>query len=190
MSRTDTRQQILDIAETLFQTRGYTSVRLRDIATAVSIKHAALYYHFPGGKEDIYVEVMARSFQRHQQGMAAAINEAGPDLAAQLRAAANWLLSQPPVNIARMEQSDFPAIGPSAAESLSLLLYNALRQPLRTALHHNASRLGITDLDLAAISFVSLVESIHSSNNPYLSSQKEAIIDGLIEMLLQGWLKR
>lgn len=52
------RENLLDTAEQLFTSRGYTAVTLKDIAKALGIKQASLYYHFPLGKEDLYVEVM------------------------------------------------------------------------------------------------------------------------------------
>src|SRR3712207_7847163 len=37
-----THQRILDSAEALFMARGYSAVRLRDIADEIGVKHAAL----------------------------------------------------------------------------------------------------------------------------------------------------
>lgn len=189
-----THQRILDVAETLFSTRGYTSVRLRDIASAIGIKHAALYYYAPGGKEQLFVEVMLRNLQRHRLGMEAAIAAAEPGLRAQMRAVAHWLLSQPPINLARMEASDFPAITAENAQRLSLLLFDSLRMPLQTVLEQ-AQNEGIVNLPnpgLAAITFTSLVETIHkqAEAEPIAASEAATIVDQLIDMLLYGWLKR
>jgi AcrR family transcriptional regulator len=45
-TRTDTRQQILDVAGDLFTQRGYAGTSLADIAERLHITKAALYYHF------------------------------------------------------------------------------------------------------------------------------------------------
>jgi DNA-binding transcriptional regulator YbjK len=45
----ETRRLILEAAESLFSTRGYSAVKLRDIATAVNVKHGALYYYWLNG---------------------------------------------------------------------------------------------------------------------------------------------
>lgn len=183
---------MLDAAEALFSARGYSSVRLRDIAAAVGIKHAALYYYVPGGKEQLFVEVMERNLHRHRAGLAAAIAAAGPELRAQMRAVSGWLLSQPPLNLARMDASDFPAISPEHAERISALIFDSLRLPLAEALERAqaAGIVALPDPGLAAITFVVLVESIHADTGPYMVGRKEQIIDQLIDMLLNGWLTR
>lgn len=189
-----THSRILDVAEALFSARGYTSVRLRDIASEIGIKHAALYYYAPGGKEQLYMDVMTRNLQRHRLGMEAAIATAGPILRDQMRAVAHWLLSQPPINLARMEASDFPAIGSDNAQKLSLLIFDSLRVPLQDALER-AQAEGTVDVQnagLAAITFTSLVQTVRkqAEAEPVGASETSAIVDELIDMLLCGWLKR
>lgn len=44
---TDTRARVEAAALELFATKGYTATSLRDIAAALGITKAALYYHFP-----------------------------------------------------------------------------------------------------------------------------------------------
>jgi AcrR family transcriptional regulator len=57
------------VAQQLFAARGYTSVTLKDIADRLGIKQASLYYHFPGGKEDLFVEVMIHHLEQRRQGL-------------------------------------------------------------------------------------------------------------------------
>lgn len=187
-----THQRILDRAESLFLTQGYSLVRLRDIADELGMKQAALYYYAPDGKEDLFVQVIERSMGRHRAGMEAAIQEVNGDIGAQMRAVAAWLLSQPPVNVSRLGESDFLAIDPAKAAQLSHLIFDALRLPLTGALEQ-ARQLGVIDLDncgLAAITFVSVIEMIHADTSPFIVHSKETIINQLIEMFLKGWLKR
>ena len=47
----DTRQRILDTATDLFVERGYEATSLREIAEAVGVTKAALYYHFTSKDE-------------------------------------------------------------------------------------------------------------------------------------------
>ncbi len=46
-----TADRILDIAETLVQTRGYEAFSYADIADALSIRKASIHYHFPSKAE-------------------------------------------------------------------------------------------------------------------------------------------
>lgn len=192
MSDNDTQRMILNAADSLFSERGYASVRLKDIADAVGVKHAALYYYFPGGKEELYTAVMQHSFQRHQLGMTEAIAQADDDVRSHLWAVADWLLAQAPVNVGQIERSDFAAIAPENAQALSSMIYDSLRQPLREALARAQKRGEIApiDVDLAAVSFITLVQSVHGTINPYLIPRKRDVVDSIINLLLSGWLPR
>jgi AcrR family transcriptional regulator len=46
MVRADTRQRILDVSAVLFVEQGYDGTSLREIAEALGVTKAALYYHF------------------------------------------------------------------------------------------------------------------------------------------------
>lgn len=191
-SDNDTRQLILNAADALFSERGYVSVRLKDIADVIGVKHAALYYYFPGGKEELYTAVMQHSFQRHRVGMTDALATADADLRSQLWAVADWLLAHAPVNVGQIERSDFAAIAPENAQTLSTMIYDSLRQPLREALIGAQARgeIGPIDVDLAAVAFITLVESVHGTINPYLMERKRETIDRIIDLLLNGFLPR
>jgi AcrR family transcriptional regulator len=63
----DTREQILDVAERLFSTQGYEATSLREIAEQMGFSKAALYYHFTS-KTDI---LMALHLRLHEVGLGA-----------------------------------------------------------------------------------------------------------------------
>jgi len=55
--RSDTAEQILDLAETLIQTRGYSAFSYQDIADSLGIRKASIHYHFPS-KTDLGIAVV------------------------------------------------------------------------------------------------------------------------------------
>ena len=61
--RSETAEQILDLAETLIQTRGYSAFSYQDIADALGIRKASIHYHFPS-KTDLGVAVVNRYIDR------------------------------------------------------------------------------------------------------------------------------
>jgi len=71
-SKTD----ILDLAIPLFAQSGYASVSMRDIASAVGIRAASLYHHFPD-KQTLYLQAMTRAFEDKAQGFAEALTVTG-----------------------------------------------------------------------------------------------------------------
>lgn len=181
------RTRVLDVAERLFIERGYTAVTLRDIAGELGIRQASLYHHVPGGKEQLYIEVIEQAMARHRQGLTAAIAAAGPVLEAQLHGAATWLLSQPPVNLGRFTRSDLPAIEQPHARALMLTIYEALLQPLQTVFEEAQESRGIRCFDavLLAGSFIDIIEGIHSGST-YFTTPPQHLAAQMIDVLLNG----
>jgi len=70
--RSETAEQILDLAETLIQTRGYSAFSYQDIADSLGIRKASIHYHFPS-KTDLGVAVVNRYIDRFD----AALKEVG-----------------------------------------------------------------------------------------------------------------
>jgi AcrR family transcriptional regulator len=187
-----TRARILDAAEELFATRGYAAVKLRDIASAVGLRHASLYYYVPGGKEQLYVEVMERTFVRHRVGLEQAIAQAGDDLRAQMHAVAQWLVTQPPLDITRMQYADMPVLDPTHANQLMKLAYDSLRTPVVGAIDRGVKtgRIAVPDLDIAAMGLISLLQSVHSIPVAYRTIPTERLGQQLTDMLFDGWRTR
>jgi TetR/AcrR family transcriptional repressor of nem operon len=65
MERNNTVNQLLDIGETLLQTRGYHDFSFKDMATHVGIKTSSIHYYFPT-KSDLARELIIR----HTEDMA------------------------------------------------------------------------------------------------------------------------
>ena len=61
--RSETAEQILDLAEKLIQTRGYSAFSYQDIADSLGIRKASIHYHFPS-KTDLGIAVVDRYVAR------------------------------------------------------------------------------------------------------------------------------
>jgi AcrR family transcriptional regulator len=58
----ETRRQIVAKASELFLAKGYKGVSMKELAEAVQVTSAALYYHFPKGKEDLFTTMIQSVF--------------------------------------------------------------------------------------------------------------------------------
>jgi AcrR family transcriptional regulator len=58
----ETWRQILTAAKELFLAKGYKGVSMKEIADVVQVTPAALYYHFPKGKEDLFTKMIQTLF--------------------------------------------------------------------------------------------------------------------------------
>jgi AcrR family transcriptional regulator len=83
----------MDVAEMHLGGGGYLGVSLEEVAREVGVSKPALYYHFPRGKEELFVAIAHRALEHHREGLerAMAAHDSG---AAKLRAVARWLMSE------------------------------------------------------------------------------------------------
>src|SRR5690242_14581980 len=59
--KTDTRDRVLRTAATLFRTQGYHATGLNQVLAEGGAPKGSLYFHFPGGKEQLAVESLQLS---------------------------------------------------------------------------------------------------------------------------------
>ena len=59
----ETRERILAVAERLFLAKGFKGVSMKDIADEVQVTTAALYYHFPEGKQDLFLSMVQQAMR-------------------------------------------------------------------------------------------------------------------------------
>lgn len=184
----DARQRVLDVAEELFMTRGYNSITLRDVADALDMRQASLYYHFPEGKEQLFVAVATRTFERHRHGMDAALATAPVAVGAQLHAITDWFASQPPLNLMGMMHADMPALTPAQRQHLGRVAYDAMFTPLRRLFGTAQSRGEIRPVhpDLLAGSFLTLLDGLNHALRQEGAPPRAALVDEIIMILLEG----
>jgi TetR/AcrR family transcriptional repressor of nem operon len=79
--RSETAEQILDLAETLIQTRGYSAFSYQDIADRLGIRKASIHYHFPS-KTGLGMAVVDRYVARFGAALEAiAADQSQPSMA-------------------------------------------------------------------------------------------------------------
>lgn len=180
--------RVLDAAEQLFSERGFASVTLRDIASACGLTHAALYYHVPGGKSELYIAVTERLLERHRHGLAAAMEGAGAGLEGKLVAVATWLLSHPPMDLLRMTYSDMPELDERDATRLADQAFASMLMPIAQAIRE-AAQAGEVEADdpvLIAGGLVGMIESLHAIPERSLTRSRIEMAQELIGTFMRG----
>ncbi len=182
------RERVLVAAEQLFAAKGFGPVTLRQIATQAGIHHSSLYHHVPGGKADLFVEVMERMFARHESGLTAALQTHPSDLPAQLYAAADWLLTQPPIDLVRMEYVDMPELNPAQVERLTNVAYTTLQMPVIQALQTAQAQGSIQhdDFDLISGGLLGMLQSLHAVSEQVAGKSRQSMAHRLIDVFLDG----
>ena len=183
------RERVLSVAEELFHERGYNAVSMRDIADALEMRQASLYYHVPDGKEQLFVEVTERGLERHQTGLAQVIAEAEPNIAAQLTVAAQWFGSHMPMKLLSMLETDMPAISSENSQKLVYMAYQAMFMPIARLFQQAMDRGEVRQMDPNRLAghFLSLMDGIsYSATAGFAVEPIDRLIDDMIDVLLNG----
>ncbi|BCZ20729.1 TetR/AcrR family transcriptional regulator [Mycobacterium senriense] len=56
--KTDSKKRMVEAARRLFREHGYLGTALSDVVTESSAPRGSIYFHFPGGKEELATEVI------------------------------------------------------------------------------------------------------------------------------------
>ena len=182
------RERVMDVAERLFARKGYNAVTLRDIASEIGIHHTTVYHHVPGGKEQLFIDVVERNLAHHRQGLTRAIDGAPPDIRSQLRAVADWLLSQPPMDLVRLVYSDLPSIDPVQADRLSRIAFETMLLPIEAILRkaQEQGTIEYEDLILAAGTFIGMIESLYAVPQQVTIKSRQKMAYEMVDLLLNG----
>jgi TetR/AcrR family transcriptional repressor of lmrAB and yxaGH operons len=71
----DTRTRMLETTARLLQQRGYHGTALNDILAESGAPRGSLYFHFPGGKDQLVIEATRATVDRITEGLRAALAE-------------------------------------------------------------------------------------------------------------------
>lgn len=190
----DSRERVLAAAESLFNEFGYATVTVQDIARKLGIKAASLYYHAPGGKEELFVMVIERALNRHRQGIKDALLAAPENLRQQFHGMVTWFLSQGPLGFLRLMMSDLPGLAPENADRLRKLCDQSLIQPILAVIEAASGRNEIkapSQPELLASSLLSMVDGIWYATTVQTPERSpETLIDGYIALLIDGLAPR
>ena len=190
-NKSSSREAVLNAAEELFTIRGYKNVKLKHIADNLGIKQASIYYHFPLGKEDLYVEVMLRHLEHRHTVLKKLIAQANPDLESCLRQLGIWLIKQPPLNGARMILTDLPQLSPEKAVEIESAMYRCAFAPIEDLFIKYRSDLQDNLRESPGFiggTFLSAIEALYTVKR-YGFKSDEQLVTELITLLLQGALK-
>jgi AcrR family transcriptional regulator len=187
---TASRERVLNGAEYLFNTRGYSAVSMRDIADSLSIRKASLYYHAPDGKEQLYVEAAIRNLRRHRDGISQAIAATKhSSLEVQLLAVSFWFTDNLPLRLLSMLETDMVALSRKHAEYLVEQAYQTLYAPIATLFERAQKQGEIRAIDPAQLAgyYLSLMDGIsYGSTSGFTDKAMDVLIRDALDILLNG----
>jgi AcrR family transcriptional regulator len=188
----------MDEAEARLAEVGYLGVSLEEVARAVGITKPALYYHFPEGKEQLFVEISHRALRRTREGLERAMSGAG-DGAGKLDAAARWLMDegergQPMVELRGIADFVDERHRPGLAEGFYGALYGPIQRTISAAIASGEFRQDVPDfLTWAFLSLASGMLDVQrlppQAPVPETGLSADEMADRMVTLFLKGVLK-
>ena len=142
-----TRDRIIEQATRLFVTRGYHAMSMREIAEAVGVTKAALYYHF-SDKEALFVAVLTASLDRLEAILQAA-RATGQTAREQVREMLNGIFAQSPDQraIVRVARQEMATLGRQTLEQFDRLYEARFIGQVEAILAGGVARRELRELD-------------------------------------------
>lgn len=182
------KNKVLMSAQGLFFSRGYKNTSLQEIADELSIKPASLYYHFPDGKEQIYLGVLKMRLDEYRTQVEDLL-KTHPEIDDFLLAFASWYIEQPTMNMEIISQMDMPFLTPRSRKQIMELVGQSIFAPLRIAFANSQKRLqSIDPMRMVGIYITMLNGMSNAIKQGYVSREKLA--DEFVKVMLYGILKK
>ncbi len=151
---TDTKTKILDLAESLTQTRGFNGFSYIDLANEIGIKTASIHYHFKL-KDDLAAALVERLREQHALGFAA-MEAANETPEGRLQAAIDYFkgyLAKEEFCMCGMMAAELQSVSPRVAS-----LVKAYFRDFEAWLRKQFELAGRENADELAIGFLSTLE--------------------------------
>ncbi len=177
-------------AELLFMERGFKSVTLDDVALALKMKKASLYYHFPEGKEQLFMAVLEKCFDNHRKHYALIVNENFDKFGLQttLVEIGKWICSQPAMNTSRLLANDTPLLNKKNRKRIFSMI-ESMVQPIAEVFGKSQSQNLLSDDPKPLLGmYFCLIESIHQSHL-YTDMSSEQVLNLFMKVYFFGALK-
>lgn len=192
----DTRQRILQEAKRLYLLGGYTHLSMDKIADILGLKRPTLYYHFPGGKEQLLVETINFVFNELNIAWSKAI-AAGHDTRSKLRNILTTVVEHPmPENKIEI-LTELWQLGDevkTAIKQVYAQIYNLLSQVFEEGIKKGEIKL--VEVELLIMSFMASYDQVKTfiavkQNFPELSPEisnfgLEVAIGKMFELWMTG----
>jgi AcrR family transcriptional regulator len=182
----ETRDRILDEAQVLFSERGYVGTPVQQVADRLGITKAALYYHFPQGKAEIFVDLMRRHLRRFHRGLEAAVLSA-PTARGQLEAMAEWIAAQAPAGDVEKLRRELIHIDEAHRASLRDDFHALVVRTIHQVLRDGVERRELLDHDSNLVTWVFLNSVCGAATDcPSACSPPADAPRAIVRLLLDG----
>jgi TetR/AcrR family transcriptional regulator, cholesterol catabolism regulator len=192
----DTKEHILKEAQRLYHEGGYSHMALDKIAKILDIKRPAVYYHFPGGKEELFREMVDQIIEERLANLNAAIQK-GTNTQERLEKMIWTIVENPMMDIRRTLSVEMNAFENSETRELLWQKLGKLRTLLMSVFEEAVEKGEFRQLNLNLVffSFLTLCDMcehlLHTQKQfpqmqSFVGEDKQIIIGELLNNWLNG----
>lgn len=193
LRNTDTKERIIAEAIRQFQVGGYSHLNLDAIAKSLNITRPALYFHFSGGKEQLYIEVI-KSFGADITNLIQAAICGGNTTYARLRNLLLMVARHPLLDQKQLIMAHHDSLTSDAQAELKNIFYN-ISQLINSIIENGIrdGELRKVDVNIACFSLMGLGHQVEQYINlqeilPEDFTCKIPLnVEELVEQLLDLW---
>lgn len=186
------REQILQTAKHLFIQQGYVGLSMREIAEAVGVSKAALYYHFTD-KEQLFVAILRANLDVLEKNIDA-ICEGGGSESHKLRLFVQYVLMEPADNraVIRLASQEMGHISPEARADFGRHYHEAFIGKLAKIFADGALAGEFRSIDpyLAAWSLLGMLYPYFTPAQEGSLQVDDGVVDGILMIFLYGLATR
>jgi AcrR family transcriptional regulator len=184
----DSRAAILEAAKLLFMQEGFRGISMRQIAEAVGVTKAALYYHFKD-KEELFVAIV----EQYLVAMSGLIDEVAAghqDTRGQIGDLVRRILAQPPEqrSIIRLASQELSNISPENRARFLEMYHGRFIRRITAMLQEGMARGELRPLDanLATWTLLGMMYPYFHPAPPTQSMPQQALLDQLLGIYFDG----
>ncbi len=180
-----TKDELVGEAEKLFFSKGFRAVSLAGICERLQIRPASLYYHFPKGKEELYlaaVELKVAEFKASIE----AIAERYQTLEEILVEFGFWYINQPPMNMMLLTEMDLPYLSQASRKRVNQLVDQSVFRSVANVFERFSGQLRHDFHPYYLVgTFSVLLFSIHTAVRKS-KMERRAVIESTVRLFLGG----
>lgn len=182
------RAAILEAAKQLFMQDGFRGISMRQIAEAVGVTKAALYYHFRD-KEELFVAIVEQ-YLHAMSGLIDQVAAANPSARDQINELVRRILTQPPEqrSIIRLASQELSNISPPNRERFLALYHDQFVGRISALLQAGMARGELRRVDprLATWTLLGMMYPYLHPAPPTQLPPNEALIEQLLQIYFDG----
>ncbi|MDZ4717374.1 MAG: TetR/AcrR family transcriptional regulator [Roseiflexaceae bacterium] len=184
----DIRQRILDEATRLFVAQSYHGISMREIAEAVGVSKAGLYYHFRD-KEELFLAILTNCLDRLEHGITQ-MQPTEPGTRAEVAAMLRAIFAQPPEQraVMRLASNELAHLAPEARALFGKRYYEQFINRITTALRTGMERGELQQLEPHTATWILLgmAYPFFTPSEPREPAALEAIVDMILTIFFDG----